>query len=219
MFSIQGAHFRQFAYSVGVQIIHMNGRIYDPTLGRFLQADPFIQAPNDSQSFNRYSYVLDNPMTMTDPSGYISLNPFKKITRAVIKGLSKVFGKNLVQSLGNIASLACGPAAPACSGYWNCEFARAHGVSSSGAIRGAFTAAIGTYVNASDGLSGYGTFAINSAINNIAEKMTQQLSEKRLVKHTRVLQGGSLLTVQSLILSLKHLIESLPPDSPRLKKQ
>jgi hypothetical protein len=36
----------------------MNGRIYDPTLGRFLQADPHIQAPQNSQSYNRYVYVL-----------------------------------------------------------------------------------------------------------------------------------------------------------------
>jgi len=48
----------------------MNGRIYDPTLGRFMQADPIIQAPNDSQSYNRYSYVRNNPLSLTDPSGY-----------------------------------------------------------------------------------------------------------------------------------------------------
>jgi RHS repeat-associated protein len=53
-----------------VGIIHMNGRIYDPRLGRFLQADPFVQAPRDSQSFNRYSYVFNNPMAYTDPTGY-----------------------------------------------------------------------------------------------------------------------------------------------------
>jgi RHS repeat-associated protein len=54
----------------GVGIIHMNGRIYDPKLGRFLQADPFIQAPYDTQSLNRYSYVRNNPLNATDPSGY-----------------------------------------------------------------------------------------------------------------------------------------------------
>ena len=52
-------------------IIHMNGRIYDPTLGRFLQADPFIQAPKNSQSYNRYSYGMNNPLSGVDPSGYI----------------------------------------------------------------------------------------------------------------------------------------------------
>jgi len=51
-------------------LIHMNGRIYDPKLGRFLQADPVVQAPKNSQSLNRYSYVLNNPLSYTDPSGY-----------------------------------------------------------------------------------------------------------------------------------------------------
>ena len=54
-----------------VGIIHMNGRIYDPRLGRFMQADPVIQFPDYSQSRNRYSYVLNNPLAYTDPTGYI----------------------------------------------------------------------------------------------------------------------------------------------------
>ena len=44
--------------------------MYDPILGRFLQADPFVQQPNNIQNFNRYSYVLNNPLNKTDPSGY-----------------------------------------------------------------------------------------------------------------------------------------------------
>ena len=51
-----------------VGIIHMNGRIYDAKLARFLQADPFIQAPYNTQSLNRYSYVWNNPLNATDPS-------------------------------------------------------------------------------------------------------------------------------------------------------
>ncbi|BDA58968.1 hypothetical protein NUITMVS1_04310 [Shewanella xiamenensis] len=53
-----------------LDLIHMNGRIYDATIGRFMQADPFIQAPTDTQSYNRYSYVKNNPMSYTDPSGF-----------------------------------------------------------------------------------------------------------------------------------------------------
>ncbi len=55
-------------------LIHMNGRVYDPELGRFLSADPYIQQPMNSQSYNRYSYVLNNPLKYSDPSGYSPLN-------------------------------------------------------------------------------------------------------------------------------------------------
>jgi RHS repeat-associated protein len=51
-------------------LIHMNGRIYDPTLGRFLSPDPLVQAPYNSQSYNRYTYTFNNPLLFTDPSGY-----------------------------------------------------------------------------------------------------------------------------------------------------
>jgi len=54
-----------------VGIVHMNGRIYDPVLGRFLQADNYVQAPENSQSHNRYTYVWNNPLNATDPSGEI----------------------------------------------------------------------------------------------------------------------------------------------------
>jgi len=53
-------------------LIHMNGRVYDPTLGRFLSPDPIVQAPAFSQSWNRYSYVFNNPLSLVDPSGYAS---------------------------------------------------------------------------------------------------------------------------------------------------
>ena len=49
--------------------VHMNGRIYDPLLGRFLSPDPHIQAEELLQNYNRYSYVLNNPLRYTDPSG------------------------------------------------------------------------------------------------------------------------------------------------------
>ncbi|MFD0893724.1 VCBS repeat-containing protein [Luteolibacter ambystomatis] len=52
-------------------LVHMNGRIYDAELGRFLSADPYVQAPELSQNFNRYSYVLNNPLSYTDPTGHI----------------------------------------------------------------------------------------------------------------------------------------------------
>ncbi len=54
------------------ELTHMNGRIYDFNLGRFLSVDPFLQFPENSQSANPYSYILNNPMSETDPTGYSS---------------------------------------------------------------------------------------------------------------------------------------------------
>lgn len=50
-------------------LINMNGRMYDPLVGRFLSPDPFVQMPDYSQNFNRYAYCLNNPLIYTDPSG------------------------------------------------------------------------------------------------------------------------------------------------------
>lgn len=50
-------------------LVNMNGRLYDPDLGRFLSPDDYVQIPDLSQSFNRYSYCLNNPLKYTDPSG------------------------------------------------------------------------------------------------------------------------------------------------------
>lgn len=53
-----------------VGLINMNGRIYDPAISRFLSADPTIQAPNFLQSYNRYSYTVNNPLKYFDPTGF-----------------------------------------------------------------------------------------------------------------------------------------------------
>lgn len=54
-------------------LIHMNGRVYDYRLGRFLSVDPFISKPPNSQSINPYSYIGNNPLSGVDPTGYESV--------------------------------------------------------------------------------------------------------------------------------------------------
>ena len=52
-----------------VGLIHMNGRLYDPALHRFLQPDNFVQDPFNTQNFNRYGYCLNNPLVYVDQDG------------------------------------------------------------------------------------------------------------------------------------------------------
>jgi len=50
-------------------LTNMNGRLYDPLIGRFLSPDNYVQTPGFTQGFNRYGYCLNNPLKYTDPDG------------------------------------------------------------------------------------------------------------------------------------------------------
>jgi RHS repeat-associated protein len=54
-----------------IQLIDFNARFYSPTLGRFIQPDSIIPVVTNAQSWNRYSYVQNNPVKYIDPSGHI----------------------------------------------------------------------------------------------------------------------------------------------------
>ena len=77
-------------------LIHMNGRAYDYNLGRFYGVDPFIQFPSNSQSLNPYSYLMNNPLSGTDPTGYCSTGTMIKGTEAI--GCATVSGFGTTQS-------------------------------------------------------------------------------------------------------------------------
>ncbi len=64
--------FTQHEHLNQLELIHMNGRVFDYNLGRFTGVDPFIQSPLNRQSLNPYSYILNNPLSGTDPTGYTS---------------------------------------------------------------------------------------------------------------------------------------------------
>ena len=74
-------------YFPEVGIIHMNGRLYDPLLRRFLNADENIQDPTNTQNYNKYGYVLNNPLMYNDPSGeLIFLAPLASFIVAAVMG-------------------------------------------------------------------------------------------------------------------------------------
>ena len=59
-------------YLDNVLLVHMNGRVYDPAIGRFMSADPYVDGAETTQGWNRYGYVGNRPMVLTDPSGHFS---------------------------------------------------------------------------------------------------------------------------------------------------
>ncbi len=70
---------------MGVGLIHMNGRMYDAKLGRFISPDTYVQEPFNTQNFNRFGYGFNNPLKYVDPSGEI----FKWLWRQ-IKGVARI---------------------------------------------------------------------------------------------------------------------------------
>jgi RHS repeat-associated protein len=76
-------------------LVHMNGRIFDPNTGRFLQADPFIQDLMNLQNFDRYTYCFNSPLVCTDPSGYFSLKQLVRVAAAIA---AAYFTAGLVQT-------------------------------------------------------------------------------------------------------------------------
>jgi len=65
--------YTSYEHFAEVGIIHMNGRLYDPLLRRFLNADENIQDPYNTQNYNKYGYVMNNPLMFNDPSGEASI--------------------------------------------------------------------------------------------------------------------------------------------------
>jgi RHS repeat-associated protein len=175
-----------------VDIIHMNGRIYDPTIGRFMQADPFIQAPNNSQNYNRYSYVLNNPMSYTDPSGYFFKKLWQATTGNILRAIAKVPILNTAINVGlNFI--------PGCQVWCSAAFSAATTYAVTGSLKAAFTSGaitaatayafseVGSHFNGLDG-SGSINFGGNMLTSG---QVAQQITAHALVGGvSSSLQGG-----------------------------
>ena len=166
----------------------MNGRIYDPTLGRSLQADPHIQAPKNSQSYNRYSYVLTPPLSYTDPSGYF----FKALGNLYKKYWQGTIG-NALRAIAKVPILNAVAQAAACfyGGPTGCAaFAAASTYAVTGSLKAAFTngafAFVSAHVFAEIGSAFDGTGGPFYATNGIGHIATHAVTGGVL----STLQGG-----------------------------
>ena len=135
-------------------LIHMNGRVFDPVIGRFLSADPIIQSPSNSQSYNRYSYTINNPLKYTDPSGYSWLSrEWKRTKRSWRKRRHDLVGKiafgmfghsSTVRNIGT--ALGCMIGGPAVCASAVSANAYASGASTEAALKSGASGYVGAYV-------------------------------------------------------------------------
>jgi RHS repeat-associated protein len=102
---------------VSMGLTHLNGRIADAITGRFLSPDPYVPNPGNPQSFNSYSYVNNNPLSFTDPSGFVPiLDPITVVgylggpeaagaivgVAEIASGIGVLFGADLVSPTSNL---------------------------------------------------------------------------------------------------------------------
>jgi len=106
----------------------MNGRLYDPLLRRFLNADENIQDPHNTQNYNKYGYVMNNPLMYSDPSGEFF----------VFLGLGALFWKAVIIGAAvGLASYTVGLAVTGNLHQWNIG----------GALKSTFWGAVGGAVS------------------------------------------------------------------------
>ncbi len=88
-----------------LQLVHMNGRVYDPLLGKFLSIDPVVGNPNDLQTYNRYSYVYNQPTRYADATGECPVCVFVFMVGAVMA----MEGNKYWSVVGKIAMIWAAP--------------------------------------------------------------------------------------------------------------
>jgi RHS repeat-associated protein len=142
-----------------VGIIHMNGRLYDPLMRRFLNADENIQDPYNTQNYNKYGYVMNNPLLFNDPSGEIFF--FVLLAPMIGNLIAGVIAGAIAGTIVAATTYALGAAI---SGYWNWSaFGRAVIM---GAVMGGITGGMnpGLFSNAAGTLLRMGGQVISSLL-------------------------------------------------------
>ncbi|OYT14561.1 MAG: hypothetical protein B7C24_17690 [Bacteroidetes bacterium 4572_77] len=141
-------------------LINMNGRLYDPWLGRMLSPDPFVQAPGNLQNYNRYSYAMNNPLKYTDPSGEFVSFVFGAFMGAY---LNVYMNANNINSFGDMF-LYAGIGAIAGAATAGIGVAIAGGIEIAGFAGGAI---VGAFSGATNGLiTGVGNSMVQGEIGN-----------------------------------------------------
>lgn len=140
-------------------LVNMNARLYDPLLGRFLSPDPYVQAPDFTQNFNRYSYALNNPLRYTDENG--------EWVHIVIGAVLGSIG-NLIANWNN------------CEGFWEYFTSFTVGAAAGAAVAatGGAAAAAGGGFWATAGVIGVGTAsgAVTGATGDIISQTGENFS-------------------------------------------
>jgi RHS repeat-associated protein len=98
-------------------LVHLNGRVYDPLLARFTSADTITENPFSTQGWNRYSYVGNDPLAFTDPSGHCFLGCFWQhiVSNPIVRAIVQIVATVVLAAVLTPVAVAVGFAAAAAS--------------------------------------------------------------------------------------------------------
>ncbi|MDP3684399.1 MAG: RHS repeat-associated core domain-containing protein, partial [Ignavibacteria bacterium] len=146
--------FTSHEYLSWFNLYNMNGRLYDPLVARFISPDPYVQAPDMTQSMNRYTYCMNNPLLYVDYNGYTW---FSKLGNWVDKNANQI-----ITVAATVVVVAAVTVATAGMGTPLLAAALIGGA-------GGFTSgAASTWLNGGSFTQGLGAGAINGAIGAVA---------------------------------------------------
>lgn len=156
-----------------VSLIHMNGRLYDPLLRRFLNADENIQDPYNTQNYNKYGYVMNNPLLFSDPSGEYIFGIGEAFVAAIVIGAMVGTASYIINTIitGQKFTLL---------GYFKAEFF--------GALSGAVTYGIGSVFTST--ATSIGQFA--ASIGKVGSTLLQATAHGIAQGTLSLMQGADL---------------------------
>jgi len=183
-------------------IVNANARLYDPVIGRFFSPDPFVQTPDFTQSYNRYSYCMNNPVMYSDPTGKVFgiddiiaaaalgaiFNAFTQIVASNVNGIGDFFIAAGIGAVSSVAGLAVGSGVNAAiaGGNFVSGFTGVASVSSTGFWAGAVT---GAASNFADGfITGIGNSLLED--NSFGQSLQDGLDDGAIGLGTGFVIGG-----------------------------
>lgn len=86
-----------------LNLIHMNGRVDAPAIGRFMSPDPYMTEPYNSQGLNRYSYVNNRPLAFTDPTGFAASTPSTPEYCGIVNNCDRAIRDEILEEIEVIA--------------------------------------------------------------------------------------------------------------------
>ena len=136
-----------------VGLIHMNGRLYDLALHRFLQPDNYVQDPFNTQNFNRYGYCLNNPLLYTDPTGewFVIDDAIAMLVGGVVNLTINAIQGNVTSFWSGLGYFAVGVGAGAASLY-------------GGPLAGGAVLGLGNNITSQVSQNGWSNISLTSAI-------------------------------------------------------